>query len=58
MNEQERNTYEKLINSPANKHGEIVSVVIGSPVISEGLSFFNVRQVHILEPEWNLAITL
>ena len=37
-----------------NKNGEIVKVVIVSKAGSEGLDFKNIRQVHILEPWYNL----
>lgn len=44
----------KDINSPRNKHGETVKVVIMSPVAGEGLSLRNVREVHILDPWYHL----
>ena len=37
-----------------NKDGEIVKVVIVSKAGSEGLDFKNIRQVHILEPWYNI----
>ena len=45
----------QLFNSKKNINGEIIKVLIGSPVISEGISFKNIRQIHILEPYWNLS---
>jgi hypothetical protein len=42
------------INSPKNKHGEVVKVVLMSPVAGEGLSLKNVREVHILDPWYHL----
>lgn len=45
----------KKFNSDANKHGQLIKVIIGSPVIAEGLTFKNVRQIHIMEPHWNLS---
>lgn len=44
----------KDINSPKNKHGEVVKVVIMSPVAGEGLSLRNVREVHVLDPWYHL----
>lgn len=58
LSDSKRSQYEKIINSKENIRGDIIKIIIGSPVISEGVSFFNVRQVHILEPFWNLAKTL
>jgi superfamily II DNA or RNA helicase len=43
----------EIFNSPQNKHGEIIQVLIGSQVIGEGKSFKNVRQIHIQTPHWN-----
>lgn len=44
-----------VFNSDSNKHGERIKIVIGSPVVSEGLTFKNIRQIHILEPSWNMS---
>ena len=42
------------ITDPANKDGAQVKVVIISKAGAEGLDFKNIRQVHILEPWFNL----
>ena len=39
---------------PQNKNGEKVKVIIISKAGTEGLDFKNIRQVHILEPWYNL----
>jgi hypothetical protein len=44
----------KDVNSPRNKHGELVKVVIMSPVAGEGLSLRNAREVHVLDPWYHL----
>jgi len=44
----------KYITSQDNKNGEFVKVVLISRAGSEGLDFKNIRQVHILEPWYNL----
>jgi len=44
-------------NHPSNMNGKIINVIIGSEVVSEGLSFFNVQNVHILTPHWNYSET-
>ena len=41
-------------NKINNKNGEIIKVVIISAAGSEGLDFKNIRNVHILEPWYNL----
>jgi len=43
--------------SSRNKKGELIKVIIISEAASEGLDFKNVRQVHILEPWFNLYRT-
>ena len=44
----------KYLNEPENKNGENVKVVIISKAAAEGIDFKNIRQVHILEPWYNL----
>ena len=47
----------KIFNKPENRHGKYIQVLLGSPLVSEGRSFFNVRQIHILTPHWNTSLT-
>lgn len=47
----------KKFNSPENRHGKLIQVLIGSPLVSEGRSFKNIRQIHILTPHWNISET-
>lgn len=42
-----------VYNKPENRYGQYIQVIIGSGVISEGRSLFNVRQIHIHTPHWN-----
>ena len=44
----------KDINSPENKNGEKVKVILISPVAGEGLSFKNIREMHVLDPWYHL----
>ncbi len=44
----------KYVNNEKNINGELVKVVIISKAASEGVDFKNIRQVHILEPWYNL----
>jgi len=41
----------------ANAHGEVIKVIIVSKVGTEGIDFKNIREVHILEPWFNLNRT-
>jgi superfamily II DNA or RNA helicase len=54
-NPEQREKLRKIFNSPENKNSELIKIVIGSPVMSEGITLKNVRQVHILEPSWNMS---
>ena len=40
-------------NQPDNMFGKIIKIIIGSDILTEGFSFKNVRQTHILTPSWN-----
>lgn len=40
-------------NCEENKYGEYVRIIIGSNVIAESITLFNVRQFHALTPHWN-----
>jgi len=44
-----------IINNDNNMNGEEVKVVIGTRTTGEGLDFKRIRQVHILEPWFNLS---
>ena len=44
----------KLLNQEKNIHGDLCKVVLISQAGSEGIDFKNLRQVHILEPWYNL----
>jgi hypothetical protein len=44
-------------NDPSNRHGEYISVLIGSNVISEGFTLKNVQEEHILTGHWNYSET-
>ena len=44
----------KAVTSPENKEGDKVKVVLISLAGAEGLDFKNIRQVHVMEPWYNL----
>jgi SNF2 family DNA or RNA helicase len=50
-----REMIRNLYNSDANMKGRVIKVIIGSPAMKEGISLFNTRQIHILEPYWNMS---
>jgi superfamily II DNA or RNA helicase len=55
VNIETREKIRKIFNSKENKDGKIIKIIIGSPILSEGITLKNVRQVHILEPSWNMS---
>lgn len=42
-------------NDPKNMYGEYIAGVVGSGKLSEGITLKDTRQVHILQPHWNLS---
>jgi len=44
----------KYVTNKANANGENVKVILISMAASEGLDFKNIRQIHILEPWYNM----
>lgn len=51
---QNNNDDVKYVTNKENTNGELVKVIIISRAASEGLDFKNIRQVHILEPWYNM----
>ena len=48
------NKLKDYTNSPNNKNGKNIKVIIGTSVVEQGISFFNVRQIHIMDPWYNI----
>ena len=44
----------RVFNSHENRHGKLIRVFLSTKSGAEGLNLMNVRQVHIMEPYWNL----
>jgi len=49
-----KNTLYRL-RSKQNVDGSDIKVIVASPKVSEGVTFSNVRQIHILDPWWNMS---
>ena len=43
---------EKLYGADRNRHGKIIKLFMTTRTGAEGISLYNVRQVHIMEPYW------
>jgi superfamily II DNA or RNA helicase len=54
-NNKEKDLIRELFNSKDNEDGSKIKIILGSPAIKEGVSLLRVRQVHILEPYWNMS---
>lgn len=47
-----------IFNQKDNQKGDKLRMILGSPSVKEGVSFKRVRQVHIMEPYWNMSRVL
>jgi hypothetical protein len=54
--QQKINKIIQVYNSPENKFGYYIRGIIGSGVIAEGISLFNVTSIHIATPHWNSVL--
>lgn len=52
---EQREKYRRIFNSDENKQGAKIKIIIGSPLMAEGITLKNVRQIHLLEPFWNMT---
>lgn len=50
-----KDSIRNIFNNIKNKEGDDIKVFLGSPSIKEGVSLLRVRQVHIMEPYWNVS---
>lgn len=48
-----KNEIKEIFNNKNNEFGSKIKIMCGSPAIKEGVSFYRVQQVHIIEPYWN-----
>ena len=46
----------ETFNSHANRHGQLIHVLIGGRKVMEGFTFRNIMQIHIVRPHWNFAV--
>jgi len=54
-NLKEKDLIREVVNSKENADGSKIKIILGSPAIKEGVSLLRIRQVHILEPYWNMS---
>lgn len=53
IDQKERAQVVKTFEDIKNMHGELAKVLLISQAGSEGISLYNMRQVHIMEPYWH-----
>ncbi len=51
----EKDLIREIINTKDNADGSKLKIILGSPAIKEGVSLLRIRQVHIIEPYWNMS---
>jgi len=51
--ENQRDGLISSFNENSNKYGNDIKIMLGSSVFKEGISLYNVRQIHLLEPWHN-----
>ena len=44
-----------IINNKNNEYGQQIKIIIGNEAISEGIDFHRIRQVHVIEPWYNIS---
>jgi len=54
-NTKEKDLIRDVMNSKENSDGSKIKIILGSPAIKEGVTLLRIRQVHILEPYWNMS---
>ena len=52
---EQKEKFKEVFNSKANYNGSKIKIILGSPAIKEGVTLLRVRQVHIIEPYWNMS---
>jgi hypothetical protein len=44
-----------MVKSPKNRDGSQIKIIIASPIGAEGIDFRYVRQLHVIDPWWNMS---
>jgi len=55
MTDRQLQTLIRRLRNPSNALGQDIRVVIASPLVSEGIDLKNIRQIHILDPWYNMS---
>jgi len=49
------NNIQSIFNRSSNKTGRFLRVLIGGKMIQQGITFYSIRQIHIVSPSWNFS---
>ena len=47
--------YIDIFNDEKNINGDYIKIIIGGETMVEGINLFGIRQIHILDPWWNIS---
>ena len=50
-----RNIISKVFNQENNSTGQFIKIILGSSVLTEGISMFNIKDIHILDAQFTLT---
>lgn len=50
-----RNKLVSTLNNPNNRYGEHIKILLGSSVAKESIDFKFIREIHILNIQWNIS---
>ena len=53
--EAELSKYIAAVKKPNNRDGSQIRVVVAGPIVSEGVDFRYMRQIHVIDPWWNMS---
>lgn len=53
--QEQKEMIRSVFNDCKNKDGSMCKVILGTPAIREGVSLLRVKQVHVMEPYWNIS---
>ena len=50
-----RSIISKIFNKDNNSTGQFIKIILGSSVLTEGISMFNIKDIHILDAQYTLT---
>lgn len=55
ISDEKYNIIKNVYNSNENKHGKLIKFILGSKIMGEGVTLYNIREIHILDVYYNLG---